>query len=172
MSQTGDPRLKSAVTLRPANDRDWPMINGWLRQPEVQRWWGSLATAQAEVMAAMRADMGLCSVIECDHIAVGYAQALDTQPIASVPHALTAGTFRIDAFIANPAYRKQGAGQKAIQLVAAEVFATTLSPAVIVVAALKHEAAVRAYEKSGFHWVRVIDDPLLGPSWLMRLERP
>lgn len=161
-----------AVTLRPADARDWPMIDGWLRQPEVQRWWGSLATAQAEVMAAMRADMGLCSIIEAGHIAVGYAQALDTGPVTGVPHAVTAGTFRIDAFIANPAYRNKGAGQAAIQLVAAEIFSTTLAPAAIVIAALKHEAAVRAYEKSGFQWVRVIDDPLLGPSWLMRLERP
>jgi RimJ/RimL family protein N-acetyltransferase len=161
-----------AVMLRPADQRDWPMIRAWLGQSEVQRWWGSLATAEAEVMAAMRADMGLCSIIEVDHIAVGYAQALDTEPIKGVPHALTAGTFRIDAFIANPAYRKMGAGQAAIRLVAHEVFATTLAPAVIVVAALKHEAAVRAYEKTGFKWIRVIDDPLLGPAWLMRLERP
>lgn len=120
----------------------------------------------------MRADMGLCSMIEVDGRPVGYAQAQDTQSLgASVPHALISGTFRVDAFIGEAGFRRQGVGQSALRLVAAEVFATTLVPAVIVVAPLKHEAAVRAYERAGFKWLRVIDDPLLGPSWLMRLER-
>lgn len=164
-------RTPVVAGLRPADMRDWPLISTWLRQPEVLRWWGSLSAAEASVMAGMRADMGLCSIIEADHLAIGYAQALDTEPLDGVPHDVTAGTFRIDAFIANSDYRGRGAGQAAIRLVANEVFATTLAPAVIVLAALKHEAAVRAYERTGFRWVRVIDDPVLGPCWLMRLER-
>ena len=161
------------VTLRPADARDWPLIHCWLRLPEIQRWWGSLAAAESEVMAALRADMGLCSIIEVDGASVGYAQAQDAQPLGpAIPHSLTAGAFRVDAFIGEAPYRRQGAAQTALRLVAAEVFATTLAPAVIVIAPLKHEAAVRAYERAGFEWLRVIDDPLLGPSWLMRLERP
>jgi RimJ/RimL family protein N-acetyltransferase len=159
------------LTLRPAQDGDWTQIHAWLRQPEIQRWWGSLSAAEAEVMAALRADMGLCSMIELDGVAVGYAQAQDAQPIDGVDHALTAGTFRVDAFIGEAHARGQGLGQAALRLVCDEVFATTLALAVVVIAPLKHEAAVRAYEKAGFTWVRVIDDALLGPSWLMRLER-
>ena len=163
----------SVIELRPAEDRDWTMIHGWLRQGEVQRWWGSLAAAEAEVMAALRSDMGLCSIIEVDGVPAGYAQAQDAQPLcASVPLTLTAGMFRVDAFIGEPRFRGRGVAQAALALVAAEVFATTLALGVIVVAPIKHEAAVRAYEKAGFKWVRVIDDALLGPSWLMRLERP
>jgi RimJ/RimL family protein N-acetyltransferase len=161
-----------AVILRPADDRDWPMIHGWLRQPEIQRWWGSLAAAEAEVMAALRSDMGLCSIIEADGLAAGYAQAQDAQPLAGIPREVTAGTFRVDAFVGVTAVRGKGIAQTALRLVAEEVFATTLALGVIVVAPIRHEAAVRAYEKAGFAWVRVIDDPLLGPSWLMRLERP
>lgn len=161
------------VTLRPADPRDWDQIRAWLRQPEVQRWWGSLAAAEACVMAAMASDMGLCSIIVVGGVPVGYAQAQDAVPVGpAVPQALTAGTFRVDAFIGEPAYRNKGHARTALQLVAQEVFATTLALAVIVVVALRHEAAVRAYEKAGFKWVRVIDDLLLGPAWLMRLDRP
>ena len=161
------------VALRPARDTDWGRIHGWLQQTEVQRWWGSLAAAEAEVIAALRAPMGLCSIINVDGVAVGYAQAQDAQPSgAGLPHSLTAGHFRVDAFIGDPAFRGRSFGVAALQLVASEVFATTLAPGVIVVVAIKHEAAIRACEKAGFHWVRVIDDPLSGPSWLMRLTRP
>lgn len=159
------------LTLRPARDGDWTQIHGWLRQPEIQRWWGSLSAAEAEVIAALRADMGLCSMIEVNGLPIGYAQAQDTQPLADVAHAQTAGTFRVDAFIGEAKVRGQGWGQAALQRVCDEVFATTLALAVIVIVPLKHEAAVRAYEKAGFKWVRVIDDTLLGPSWLMRMER-
>ncbi len=159
------------LSLRPARDGDWTLIHAWLRQPEIQRWWGSLSAAEAEVIAALRADMGLCSMIELQGVPVGYAQAQDTQPLADVDPALTAGTFRIDAFIGEPYARGKGAGQAALRLVCDEVFSSTLAFGVIVMAPLKHEAAVRAYEKAGFTWVRVIDDLLLGPCWLMRLER-
>lgn len=164
--------MRTSVTLRPAHAADWPLIHGWLRQVEIQRWWGSLSAAEACVIAALRSDMGLCSIIETDGVAVGYAQAQDSGPLGpGVPGALTAGTFRVDAFVADPAFRGQGIAQEALRLVAVEVFATTLAPAVIVIAPIRHEAAVRAYEKAGFIWARVIPDPLHGPCWLMRLER-
>jgi ribosomal protein S18 acetylase RimI-like enzyme len=160
------------IGLRPASDADWPTIHRWLRQDEVQRWWGSLAAAEAEVLAALRSSMGLCSIIEVGGVAVGYAQAQEATVLGQgLPAALTAGTFRVDAFIGEAAYRRRGIAMAALRLVAAEVFATTLVLGVIVVVALRHEAAIRAYEKAGFRWVRVIDDPLFGPSWLMRLER-
>ena len=63
-------------------------------------------------------------------------------------------------------------GREAIGLAVEEIFSTSLAVAAIVVVPLKYEAAVRAFEKSGFRWVRVIDDPLLGPAWLMRVGRP
>jgi RimJ/RimL family protein N-acetyltransferase len=161
-----------AISLRPASDADWGRIHAWLRQGEIQRWWGSLAAAEAEVMAALRAPMGLCSLIEVDGVAVGYAQAQEAELLGhGLAPSLTAGVFRVDAFIGDPAYRGRGIGMEALRLVADEVFSTTLALGLIVVVALKHEAAIRAYEKAGFHWVRVIDDPLFGPSWLMRLER-
>ena len=164
---------EASLTLRPATDADWTRLHHWLRQEEIQRWWGSLSAAEAEVIAALQADMGLCSMIEVDRVPIGYAQALETGVIGrGVPRELTTGTFRVDLFIGERNRRRQNLGQAALRLVAAEVFSTTMALGLIVIVALKHEAAVRAYERAGFRWMRVIDDPLFGPSWLMRLDRP
>jgi ribosomal protein S18 acetylase RimI-like enzyme len=160
------------VKLRPAYGSDWPMIYGWLQQVDVQRWWGNLSAAEADVRAALQEPMGLCSMILVDGHPVGYAQAQDAGTLgANVPAALTTGTFRVDAFIGDKGHRGRGVGQAAVRLVAQEVFATTLMLGLIVVVSLKNEAAIRLYEKLGFRWQRVIDDPLFGPAWLMRLDR-
>jgi aminoglycoside 6'-N-acetyltransferase len=161
-----------AVSLRPATERDYGLILSWLRQAEIQRWWGSLAAAQAEVRAALLAPMGLCSIILVDGEPVGYAQAQEMPPFnPPIPGADTAGTFRVDLFIGDVRFRRQGVAQTALQLVTQDVFATTLMLGCIAVVPLKHEAAVRTYERAGFSWARVIDDPLLGPCWLMRCDR-
>jgi ribosomal protein S18 acetylase RimI-like enzyme len=166
------------VSLRPALPGDWGLIHGWLKQGDVQRWWGSLSAAEADVRAALQTPMGLCSIILLDGRPVGYAQAQDAgthfaDPMGrDIPAALTAGTFRLDAFVGEASVRRRGVGQAAVRLVAEEVFATSLAVGVIVVVAISHEAAVRMYERLGFAWVRVVHDPLFGPSWLMRLDRP
>ena len=161
------------VFLRPATTRDYPLIERWLMQPEVQRWWGNLSAAQSAVMAALREPMGLCSIIVVDGEPAGYAQAQDAGgPNSAIPRDLTGGCFRVEAFIGEPRFRGQGLGRDALRLVAEEVFATTLALGLYVVVPLHNEAAVRAHEKAGFKWLRVIGDPLFGPSWLMRLDRP
>ena len=68
------------------------------------------------------------------------------------------------------AYNK-AAGQAALSLLKTEVFATTLAVAVCVFPSVKNERAVRAYEKAGFRWKRIWNDPALGPSWFMVAER-
>ena len=162
-----------SVALRPADGRDYPMIERWLKQPEVQRWWGSEAAAQAAVMVALRAPMGLCSIIVAGGAPAGYAQAQDAAGLFDgTTGDLTAGCFQVETFIGEARFRGQGVGREALRLVAAEVFSTTLALGLVAVVSVRNEAAVRAHEKAGFEWVRVIGDPLFGPSWLMRLERP
>ncbi len=163
----------SVVTLRPATSADSALISGWLRQAEIQRWWGSLGAAEAEVRAALLAPMGLCSIILVGDVPVGYAQAQESQPLSpGDPPADIAGTFRVDVFVGESRFRRQGVAQTALGLVTAEVFATTLVLGCIAVVPLRTEAAVRTYERAGFTWVRVIEDALLGPCWLMRCARP
>jgi len=164
--------LAARTTLRPASQRDWPRIDRWLTQIEIARWWGSRSAAQAAVIAALDAPMSLCSIVEVDGTAVGYAHALDADAHGGFPAKRdVTGCYRIDAFVGEAGYRGRGIGGTALGLVTTEVFQTTLAIAAVAVVSIRNEAAVRAHEKAGFNWVRVVQDPLLGPCWLLRRER-
>lgn len=161
-----------SVHLRPVAAADWPLIRGWLALPEIQRWWGNLASAEAEMRLAFETPSALCRIVEVHGSPVGYAHAMDATLWGSdLPDGMPPGTWDADVFIAAPQYRGRGVGRTALKLLAAEVFSTTLAVAISVFASIRSEQAVRAYEQAGFRWVRVWDDPVLGPSWLMLLER-
>lgn len=165
-------RPAQLVTLRPATQRDWPRIDRWLTQPEIGRWWGSRSAAQAAVIAALDAPMGLCSIVEVEGSAAGYAHALEADAHGGFPAERDmSGCYRIDAFVGEAGFRGRGIGGMALRLVTTEVFQTTLAIAAVAVVSIRNEAAVRAHEKAGFAWVRVVQDPLLGPCWLLRRER-
>ena len=90
----------------------------------------------------------------------------------TLPDALLPGTWDIDLFIASPAHRNQGVGPRARAMIRDEVFSTTLAVEVCIFASLANERAVRAYEKAGFRWRAVWNEPGAGPSWFMTAERP
>jgi RimJ/RimL family protein N-acetyltransferase len=143
----------AAVRLRPAGRSDWDLIRGWLARDDIQDWWGPPSATEAEV--------------------VGYAHAVDaTLWGESLPLDLEAGTWDLDLFIASEEHRGRGVGQTALALLKEEVFASTLAVAVCVFPSVRNERAVRAYEKAGFYWKRIWNDPHAGPSWFMVAERP
>lgn len=162
-----------AVRLRPAKAKDWDMIRAWLATPDIQAWWGPATATQAEVQIALNSGHAICRIIEADGVAAGYAHAVDaTLWGADLPQDLDAGTWDLDLFIARRELRGQGVGAAALTLLKAEVFASTMALAVCVFPSVKNEAAVRAYEKAGFRWKRIWNDPHMGPSWFMIAERP
>ena len=164
---------RSAVRLRPARRADWDLIRGWLARPDIQDWWGPLSATEAEVNLALGSGHALCRIIEADGDPVGYAHAVDaTLWGENLPQDLEAGTWDLDLFIASEEHRGKGVGQAALALLKSEVFATTLAVAVCVFPSVRNERAVRAYEKAGFRWKRIWNDPQMGPSWFMIAERP
>jgi aminoglycoside 6'-N-acetyltransferase len=161
------------VALRPATPEDRFLIRRWLAQPAVQEWWGSAAGAEAGITLAMESATALPRIIECDGTPIGYAHAVEIGVWAEErPAELAPGTWDIDLFIALEEHRSKGLGHAALELLAAEVFATTLAVACSAVVPVRNEAAARACERAGFRWLRVWPDPLFGPSWLMLKERP
>jgi aminoglycoside 6'-N-acetyltransferase len=114
-----------------------------------------------------RPNHALCRIIEA---------TAPRQPASRVgetlPQDLAPGTWDLDLFIASEQHRGKGVGQAALALLKDDVFATTLAVAVCVFPSVKNERAVRAYEKAGFHWKRIWNDPQLGPSWYMVAEQP
>lgn len=162
-----------AVALRPAGRADWDLIRGWLARPDVEAWWGPRAATEAEVNIALNSEHALCRIIEAGDRSVGYAHAVDaTMWGEELPQDLDPGTWDLDLFIASEEHRGKGVGQAALGLLKDEVFATTMALAVCVFPSIKNERAVRAYEKAGFRWKRIWNDPYMGPSWFMVAERP
>lgn len=161
------------TNLRPVVSSDWPRIEGWLARPDIQRWWGSREAALAEIRLVTQTPSAICRVIMAGGEPVGYAHAIDAAYWgAALPGGMPAGTWDADIFIAAPEHRGRGAGHKALRDLASEVFSTTLAPAMSVFVPVENEAAVRAYEKAGFRWACVWEDPISGPEWMLLLERP
>jgi aminoglycoside 6'-N-acetyltransferase len=161
------------VRLRPARRADWDLIRGWLARPDIEAWWGPRNATEAELNIALNSGHALCRIIEAGGLAVGYAHAVDaTMWGEELPHDLAPGTWDLDLFIASEEHRGRGVGQTALSQLKDEVFGTTLATAVCVFPSIRNERAVRAYERAGFRWQRIWNDPHMGPSWFMLAERP
>ena len=162
------PTSVTDVRLEAVSDADWPRIRAWLDDPGVIEWWGPPSQTEGAVIAAMRHKGSLVRMIHVDGAPVGYAHAVDaTIWGAMLPDDLPTGTYDIDLFIGEPAARGLGVGVEALVLLRQEVFASTLAVAVSVFPPVSNERAVRAYEKAGFAWQSIWNDPRTGPSWFM-----
>jgi aminoglycoside 6'-N-acetyltransferase len=161
------------VRLRPATPEDRFRIRRWLAEPEIAAWWGNAASAEAEIGLAMASDTAVCRIVMCAEAPIGYAHAVDVGLWGGVrPEEMDPGTWDVDLFIASERHRGRGLGAVALERLVDEVFATTLAVACCGLVSVRNETAVRAYERAGFAWRRIWDDPLLGPSWLMLKVRP
>lgn len=167
MAGGGEVRLRRAVRA------DWDLIRGWLGRPDIEAWWGPRAATEAEVNIALGSAHAICRIIEADGVPVGYAHAVDaTMWGEELPEDLEPGTWDLDLFIASEEHRGRGVGQAALAQLKDEVFETTLAAAVCVFPSIRNERAVRAYERAGFRWKRIWDDPFMGLSWFMITKRP
>ena len=161
------------IRLRQAIAEDRFRIRRWLAEPEIQAWWGNAASAEAEINLAISSQTALCRIIECGGAPIGYAHAVEVGLWGEArPEEIAPGTWDVDLFIASEEHRGRGLGAAALVLLVEEVFASTLAVACCGVVSIRNEAAVRAYERAGFRWLRIWNDPLFGPSWLMSKERP
>ena len=162
----------SQITLRPATPEDRFLIRRWLSDPQVQSWWGTAASAEAEITLALASTAALPRIIERDGIPIGYAHAVETGLWAKeLPEGVPAGAWDVDYCVAPAAGDADGIGGVVLALLTEEVFATTLAVACSGLVSVRNEAAARAYERAGFRWLQLLQDPLLGPSWLMLKER-
>jgi hypothetical protein len=162
-----------ALRLRTAAEEDRFRIRRWLAEPGNAAQWGNAAAAEAEINLAMGSAAALCRIIERDGIPIGYVHALDIGLLAGEsPAGLVPGTWQLSALLASPADAAPAAMGTALALMAEEVFATTLAVACAGLVSIRGEAGVRAFERAGFRWQRILEDRLLGPAWLMLRERP
>jgi aminoglycoside 6'-N-acetyltransferase len=166
------PRSGLQIALRPATLADWGTIRRWLRQPEIEAWWGPASSTEAEVLIALQSESSICRLIVNGELAIGYCHAIDAATWGEdLPEELEPGTWDLDIFVAEPGHRGKGAGHTALALLKQEVFSSTLAVAVCVFTSVRNEAATRAYEKAGFRWQRIWNDSAAGPSWFMVAHR-
>ena len=165
--------IAPAVTLRPATPGNRFMVRRWLADPQIEAWWGNRASAEAEIALAMESPSALCRIIEDAGQPIGYAHAVDAGLWGEMlPDDIPPGCWDLDIFVGSASHRSQGAGRQAIELLAHEVFTTTLALACCIVTSVRNEAAMRTYELAGFRWTSVWNDPASGPSWVLLKERP
>jgi aminoglycoside 6'-N-acetyltransferase len=161
------------IRLRPAMPEDRFRIRRWLAEPEIAAWWGNAASAEAEIALAMTSDTAVCRIVLFGEEPIGYAHAVDAGLWGGErPREIEPGTWDVDLFIGSEQHRSRGLGGVALGALVEEVFATTLAVACCGLVSIRNEAAVRAYERAGFAWRRIWNDPLLGPCWLMAKDRP
>lgn len=108
------PSQTPLISLRPVAQLDRARILRWLREPEIQRWWGSAAAAEAEIRLALDSTSAITRMITAEGstvaAAVGYAQAIDIGLVMATPPAevLPAGTWDVDVFVASAEDRGKG----------------------------------------------------------------
>jgi RimJ/RimL family protein N-acetyltransferase len=160
------------IRLRPATPQDRFLLRRWVASPHFT-WRDSAATAEAEITLAMGSSAAMPRIVERDGTPVGYAQAVEIGLWgASLPQSMPAGSWMIDYFLASSPEDGREVGSTVLKLLTQEVFSTTLAVACCSVVAISDEAAARSYERAGFRWLRVLQEPGPGLSWLMQLERP
>ena len=161
------------LRLRPATPEDRFRVRRWLAAHRGEGRWSSAAGAEAEVTLAMGSEAALPRIIEWNGEPIGYAQAVEIGLWGrDRPEGLAPGTWDVDLFFAEEAHRGRGLEAAVLALLAEEVFSTTLAVACCALVPVRNEARVRSCEQAGFRWLRIWNDELLGPSWVMLKERP
>ena len=155
-----------SYTFRPADRRDLPMLERWLRTTEVVRWWGD----PQEQAALLREDMDdprmVMRIVALAGRPFAYAQDYDVHAWPQ-PHfaALPAGTRAIDSFIGEPDMIGQGHGSRYLRLLAQRLRADG-GPVVAIDPDVENLRARRAYAKAGFRGETVVETGA-GPAVLM-----
>ena len=161
-----------ALRLRPLAPADGGLVRRWLATPAVRQWWGSAASAEAEIRLASESTTALCRIALLGGEPIGYCHAVEAGALnAALPPGIQPGTWDCDVFIGSEPHRGKGFGAAALDLLADEVFRSTLAVACMIRVSIRNEAAVRAFERAGFHWRSITEDPLTGPSWLLVRDR-
>lgn len=184
MEATGE----GTLTWRRLTAADLPLLAGWLREPQVARWWNHEHTAEAverDFGASVRGEEpGEDLIVSLDGHAIGLLQRsvirdypedlAELEAIIDVPD----GAVQLDYLIADAALRGRGLGTR---MIAAAVQSTwsdhAAAPAVLVAVVAANTASWRALEKAGLQRIaegamspdNPVDDPL---HYVYRADRP
>lgn len=169
-----------ALAFRPLAEADFPLMHRWLHQPHVSRWWGEPPTLERvaehyspRVLGEEKVESYLALG---DGSPIGYLQLyfLDDYPQHREAAGLETGVAGVDMFIGEPDLLYRGLGPWMLgQFLDEVVFTRSEVQACIIDPAPDNAAAIRAYEKAGFSYLRTVqmpEEPV--PAYLMIIPRP
>jgi aminoglycoside 6'-N-acetyltransferase len=147
----------SQYSFRPVTHADLQLLRGWLRTPEVERWWGNPAEEFALLQEDLAEPRMTMRLVCFDGRPFAYVQDYEVhswpqQHLAGLP----AGTRAVDAFIGEPDMLGVGHGGRFLRLLA-ERLKDEGAPNVVIDPDVTNLRARRAYEKALFRAVSVVD---------------
>jgi aminoglycoside 6'-N-acetyltransferase len=176
------------LSWRPLAADDLPMLAGWLREPQVARWWNHDSSdfgVERDFGPSVRGEEpGEDLVVLLDGRPVGllqrsviadYPEELDEfATLVEVPE----GAVELDYLIADPALRGRGLGARMIAAAVADTWQTRPGASAVLVAVVAaNVASWRALEKAGLQriaeGVMIPDNPMDDPlHYVYRIDRP
>ena len=169
------------IRFRRLRADDLPQLHAWLNEPHVRAWYGrdepsDLDHVVSEYMPLVDgSDPAEAHVILDGDRPVGYVQTyrIDDHPAYAAAVAIDEPAAGLDLFLGDPAYVHRGVGPLVIRALLREiVFAPRGGRDVascIIGPEPANAAAIRAYEKAGFRYLKTIQVP--GEPTMERLMR-
>ncbi|HEY6258788.1 MAG TPA: GNAT family N-acetyltransferase [Xanthobacteraceae bacterium] len=159
----------SSYTFRRTVRDDLPLLQRWLRTPEVSRWWGDAQEQEALLREDLDEPAMVMRIVSFEGRPFAYAQDYEVH-VWPQPHFahLPQGSRAIDSFIGEPGMIGRGHGCAYLKLLAARLTAEG-APVVAIDPDRDNLRARRAYEKAGFHGSTVVETEA-GPAILMIFE--
>lgn len=168
------------IRFRPLTLDDLELMHRWLNDDFVARWWPgwpSLEQVRAKYQPRIDGtDPTKCFIIQLKATPIGFIQCY--RDVADAPHFArlfdepqrAAG---IDLFLGDRGYAYRGLGPRGIRRFLREaVFDSPATNVCMIDPAQNNLAAIRAYEKVGFHYLATVHAPgELEPSHVMILSR-
>jgi len=167
------------ISFRRLRTSDLGLMHRWLNAPHVRRWWYAEGTSHREIEEHYLPliegrDAAKPFVILHENRPIGYIQSYevshDEEYAGLVGVEDSAG---VDMFIGEAKYLYRGLGQHVLRLFLLEhVFSEPGIQVCVIGPEPKNNAAIRAYEKAGFHYFKKIQVPKEPePEYLMKLTR-
>jgi aminoglycoside 6'-N-acetyltransferase len=180
--------VQGVLSWRPLALEDFGLLAGWLRDPEVARWWNHETTPAAverDFGPAVRGEEpGENLVVLLDGRPLGLVQR---QVLADYPEELArfaaalpvpGAAVSLDYLIADLGLRGRGLGARMIAALVADTWrACPAAPAVMVAVVAANLASWRALERAGLRRVGIADMPPDNPidkplHYVYRVDRP
>ncbi len=167
------------VRFDPLQGDDLPLLHAWLHREHVAAWWRERPT-YAEVVAEYTPCIAgetptRCYLVIYEDAPIGYIQRYRLADEPDYARAVTVAedAVGVDLFIGEARYLHRGLGSAALRRFVCEiVFAAEDVVSCIIGPEPANRAAIRAYEKVGFRYLKTIRVPgEETPEYLMRLGR-